>query len=447
MEKGFFDIFDIGYIYFSVGKGFEEFMNRKTDNFFAKSYFLGACNFIGKFFYFVFHSPFRFKKEIKKEKGYLIYGESVNNRNTLTPIVAQLKEDKVIPVLSQNSYPNWRAYWYALPHLIELCQEIKKADSEKRSTIKQFFPKFWRMYGYPRWVSEMLDYYQPSVVVMANDHLPLNRCIMHEANTRGIPTIYVQHAAITDKFPPLEFTYSLLDGEDSFKKYDAKEGNSGQIYLTGGIRFDVIKDYPKVDLEKLIVGVAINLVDSERKVQDICLEIKKRLGEKGNLVLRPHPQMDLDHWNKWCEENCLDFSNAKEEPSFGFISRITVLLANQSSIHLDAAMCRTPSVVVGFSEVSQADNYSFVKNGMVPKADNMEELFDLLDRLDSYKYDDEIVRYYNCSYKSSYEQHVSEMMADLIEHISENNVDAFNKKYSFRVIDSSSTRNVYKTRS
>lgn len=437
------DIYDLGYIYFSVGKDFEQFMNRKVDNFFAKSYFLGACNFIGKFFYFLFHSPFRFKKEIKKEKGYLIYGESVNNRNTLMPIVSQLKDDRVISILDQNSYPNWRAYWYALPHLVELCREIKKTSPEQRSTIKQFFPKFWRMYGYPRLLSEMLDYYQPSVVVMANDHLPLNRCLMHEANKRGIPTIYVQHAAVTDKFPPLEFAYSLLDGEDSYRKYDAKEGNSGQIYLTGGIRFDVIRNFHRKELDKKVIGIAINLVDSEQIVKDVCVKIKQWLGEKGVVVLRPHPQMDLDNWCKWVEENGIGFSNAKVEPSFGFISRISVLLANQSSIHLDAAMCRIPSVVFGFSEEKQTDNYAFVKNGMVPKAESMDELYDLLEHLDTYKYVDEVVKYYNCSYKSKYEQHVSEMMADLIEHISEKTVEAFNEKYGFKKIDSSDKKDVY----
>lgn len=439
-------IYDIGYIYFSVGKDCEEFMNRKADNFFSKSYLLGACNFFIKFCYFLIHSPFHFKKEYLKEKGYLIYGESVNNRNTLIPIVNQLDNTKIIPIMAQNSYPNWRAYWYALPHLLELYKEIKNADTEKRSTIKQFYPKFWRMYGYPRLVSEMLDYYQPSVVVMANDHLPLNRCLMYEANRRGIPTMYVQHAAITNKFPPLKFAYSLLDGEDSFKKYDAKEGNSGQIYLTGGIRFDVIKDFPKVESDKLTVGVAINLADCERKVKEICLEIKKKVGVNGTIILRPHPQMNLDHWSKWCEENGLGFSNAKEEPSFGFISRISVLLANQSSIHLDAAMCRTPSIVVGFSEESQADNYSFVKNGMVPKAENLNELFGLLDSLDSYKYDDEVVKYYSCSYKSNYEQHVSEMMADLIKHISAGTVKSFNEKYGFVKVETSNLRDVYRSR-
>ena len=438
------NIYDLGYIYFSVGKGFEEFMNRKVDNFFSKSYFLGVCIFLIKFCYFLFHSPLSFKKELKSGKGYLVYGESVNNKNTLLPIVRQITGGKVIPILSQDSYPNWRVYWYALPHLLELCLEIKEADKDHRSTIRRFFPKFWRMYGYQRLVSEMLDYYKPSVVVMANDHLPMNRNLMHEANKRGIPTVYVQHAAVTEKFPPLQFTYSLLDGEDSFRKYDAKEGNSGQIYLTGGIRFDVIKDFPKKKLEKVTVGVAINLVDSEKKVKEVCEGIKKYLRERGTVVLRPHPQMDLEYWEKWCEEYGMGFSNAKDESSFAFISRISVLLANQSSIHLDAAMCRTPSVVYGMSESEQEDNYAFVKNGMVPRVDNEESLFKLLDGINSYKYDDKVVKYYNCSYKSEYEQHVSEMMADLLVHISENNVKEFNEKYGFEKIDSSELRSVYR---
>ena len=444
MER--FDIKDIGYIYFSVGSDFEEFMNRKEDNFFSKSFFLGGCNFFIKFFYFIFHSPFNFKKKYKNKNGYLIYGESVNNRNTLMPIVEKLDEKKVIPIMAPNSYPNWRTYWYAIPYLFELCREIKKADTKSRSTIKRFFPKFWRMYGYPKLVSGMLEYYKPTVVVMANDHLPLNRCLMREANKRNIQTIYVQHAAITDKFPPLAFSYSLLDGEDSFKKYDSKSGTSGHIYLTGGIRFDRIKDYPKKRTDKLVVGVAINLVDSERIVKETCMSINHWLGSNGYIVLRPHPQMKLDYWNNWCSENNILLSNARDEFSFAFISRISLLVANQSSIHLDAAMCRTPSIVYNLSEENPADNYAFVKNKMVPKAENIDALISLLDNIDSYHYDDNVVKFYNCSYNSKYEQRVSEMMADLLYYISDDNVNAFNEEYGFEIIEKSELCTVYRAR-
>lgn len=437
-------IFDLGYIYFSVSKEKVQFMNRDIDNKFAGSYLLGAVDFFLRFFYYFFKSPFKYKREIKKDGAILIYGESVNNRNTLLPIIEELGTENVIDLHSHRQYPKWRMYWYAIPHLREFIGEVRNATPEKREIIKRFFAKFWMMYGCHKEAGELLDYYRPRIVVMANDHLPFHRSLMHEANARKIPTMYVQHAAVTEEFPPLGFSYSLLDGEDSFRKYDTKEGNSGQIYLTGGIRFDVIKDFPKKKLEKLTVGVAINLVDNEKKVKEVCEGIKKHLGERGTVVLRPHPQMDIEYWGRWCEENGMGFSNAKEEPSFGFISRISVLLANQSSIHLDAAMCRTPSVVYGMSESELEDNYAFVENGMVPRVDNEESLFKLLDGINSYKYDDNVVKYYSCSYKSKYEQHVSEMMADLLVHISENNVKEFNEKYGFEKIDSSELKSVYR---
>lgn len=439
------NIYDLGYIYFSIGKENEHFMNRDIDNKFAGSYIGGVLDFFLRFFYYLLKSPLRFDQSLKKNGAVMIYGESVNNRNTLLPILEEMANASVIDLHSHTQYPKWRLYWYAMPHLGEFVKELKNNPQEKRDTIKNFFAKFWMMYGCERTAKELLDFYQPKMVVMANDHLPFHRSLMHEANKKGIPTMYVQHAAVTEKFPPLNFTYSLLDGEDSYKKYRLKEETTGNIYLCGGIRFDAVKASEKKESEKKVVGVAINLVDDEKIVKDVCIIIKE--GQANDtiqqVILRPHPQMQLDMWKEWCVDNGIGFSLAKEETSFEFLSRISVLVSNQSSIHLDAAMCHTPSCVYKLSTAKLNDSYSFVKNKLTHSVDNMDDLLHFISTCDSYEPNPEAVKFYNCSYGASYEGHVAKMMASLIEQILKGDEESFRVKYGFVLKEQTENRVVY----
>ena len=442
------NIYDLGYIYISIGKENEHFLNRGLDNKFSHSYLLGGIFFFFKFFAFLFKSPFKFDKSLAKDKkqAILVFGESTNNRNTLLPIIEMLGKEDVIDLYHSGLYPKWRSYWYAIPHLGHLISEIRKNTSDRRDTIKTFFPKFWLMYGCHKTAGQLLDFYKPKAVVMANDHLPFHRSLMHEANDRGIPTVYVQHAAVTEKFPPLSFTYSLLDGEDSYNKYKQKDGTQGSIYLSGGIRFDAISKDRRKDGGTTVVGVAINLVDDEELVKEVCLSLRQVQvdGKEVRVILRPHPQMKLDMWREWCEQSGIGFSNAKEESSFNFLYGISVLVSNQSSIHLDAAMCHIPSVVYRMSEASLEDSYSFVKNGLVIKVNNLKELASFIQNSKNFKYDEAVVRYYNCSYGTEYEGKVAQLMADLLSKIPDK-IDQFNLKYHFELIEADSHKMVFKT--
>ena len=440
------DINDLGYIYFSVGKENAPYMNRDIDNKLSGNSFLGICDFFLRYGYYLVKSPWRYNKKIKRNDAVLVYGESTNNRNTLQPIIKELGQDKVIDINSHILYPKWKQYWYALPHLGSLIKEINRSDADKKSIIRYFFAKFWHMYGCNKAAGELLDFYKPRAVVLANDHLHFHRALMHEANNRGIPTIYVQHASVTEKFPPLEFAYSLLDGEDSYNKYKLKEETSGKIYLTGGIRFDGIKRTKQNLSGKTVVGVAINQIDDDSIIKETCIKLYS-LNDSTNIIeviLRPHPQMQLEMWREWCKQNNIGFSVAREETSFDFLSRVSVLVSNQCSIHLDAAMCHTPTVVYNLSTSEVDDSYSFVRNGLAKEAQNINELTHFILGKDYKQVSEKAVKYYNCSYGSSYEGHVARMMADLIESIPDNE-KYFNEKYHFEKVEDDNKKIVFRS--
>lgn len=336
----------------------------------------------------------------------------------------------------------WRVYLYAYPHLFSLLTLYRKEQGDYKKAIRFFFSKFWRIYGCERMAERMLNYYSPKIVVLANDHLEMNRALMRVANSRDIKTLYVQHASITEKFPPLHFSYSMLDGYDSYLKYKRIGCLKGNVYLTGGVRFDVISEINNSDNN--LVGVAINKIDDSAIVKETCLRIKQILNKGENVILRPHPLMDQQYWKSWCADNNLEFSSSKEENSFHFLSRLKLLVSNQSSIHLDAAMCHTPSVIYNLSTSFISDHYGYKEKKMVPEIKNIEELKEFLNDIENYEYNEKIVKYFNSSYKAPFEGKVAPLIANLIEIIlTDTPIDDFNKKNGFTVLERGENYIVY----
>ena len=59
---------------------------------------------------------------------------------------------------------------------------------------------------------------------MSNDHSPANRALLLVAKSKGIKTVYMQHASVSNLFPVLDFDYSFLDGVNAYNIYKEIEG-------------------------------------------------------------------------------------------------------------------------------------------------------------------------------------------------------------------------------
>lgn len=437
------NIYKVGHIYFSTGIGFSKYMNRPIDNFFSGSCFGGILDFILKSIHSVFFYSLRFKKVPDDYNSILTFGLSNNNRNTLKPITDVIGEKKVCSITNRRDFPMWRVYLYSYPYLFTLLKEFRNASPDNKKIIRFFFGKFWRMYGCKRMADIMIGKYKPKVLILANDHLEMNRLLMEVANDKGVKTMYVQHASVTDKFPPLQFTYSMLDGEDSFLKYKGVGGMRGNIYLSGGVRFDKVKRH---DIHEInAIGLAINKQDSEKIVKEACIKLREKYSVKGiKIILRPHPAMDQELWENWCKINGIYFSCSARQSSFDFLDTLSFLISNQSSIHLDAAMNHIPSVILNMSDHEVSDHYGYKTRGLVPFVKNLEELFTIIDNVDDYKYDTGVVRFFNSSYNAPFEGKVALMIASLIDSIVEGkDINLFNKSCHFSLMESNKDYHVY----
>lgn len=394
------------------------------------SLFKQICIFIGQLFYYTFIVHFKYKSLPVNYKGLVFFGVSLNNRRSLEPIINKVEKDSYLYLNNHvTDVHKRRAWWHSIPYIFSLIKLYKKSDKEGKALIIKYFTRLWTTYGLYKVAGEMLDKYNVKVLVLANDHNDINRCLIFNALEKSIKTVYVQHASVKKGFPRLDFTYSFLDGQESLDKYLYAGKPNGEVYLSGGVRFDFL--YGKIvkrNEEVKKIGVAINMLDDFEKVKSLCLFLKKE--GYNDLILRPHPRYQhLD--SEWLAKNDIAISNPKEESSFDFIAGIDFMISNESAIHLDASIMYCPTVLYNMSNNNILDDYNFVKNNLVKLAENGNVLLNYIKNKNEIFPNKEVLQYYNASSYSHLEGNLGETIAMFLNMLCQNNENQFDTKYGF----------------
>lgn len=380
------------------------------------SLFKQICIYLGQLLYYTFVVRFKFKPLPSRYKGILFFGVSLNNQRSLNPIVEHLDPEEYLYLKSHNKDVNKRrALWRSLPYLPALIRVYRKSDPNTKKLVKKFFTRLWITYGYYPLAQEYLQHYQVKVLVLSSDQGEFHRCLLLNAKTMGIKSIYVQHASVAKGFPKLIASYSFLDGQESLEKYLYAGQPEGEVFLSGGVRFDpVFQQYQTKHTEKVeTIGIAINMLDDFEEVKKLCVAL---LSQHYRLVLRPHPRYgSLDA--AWLAENKIAFSDPHAETSFDFISKIDLMVSNESSIHLDAAMMRCPTLVYNFSTHPVLDYYSYLKRGLTTLAEDHQQLFQKLEHPKALLPSIEKLQYYNASIGTPSESSVGQTIADFIHQL------------------------------
>ena len=394
------------------------------------SLFKQICIFIGQLFYYTFIIHFKYKSLPVNYKGLVFFGVSLNNRRSLEPIIDNVEKDTFLYLNNHvTDVHKRRAWWHSIPYIFTLKKLYKKSNQEDKSLILKYFTRFLTTYGLYKVAGEMLDKYNVKVLVLANDHNDINRCLIFNALERNIKTVYVQHASVKKGFPRLDFTYSFLDGLESLHKYLYAGKPNGEVYLSGGVRFDFLYDkIVKRNDEVKKIGVAINMLDDFEKVKNLCLFLKNEGYE--DIILRPHPRYQhLD--TEWLIKNNISISNPKEESSFDFIANIGFMISNESAIHLDASIMYCPTVLYNMSDNKVLDDYNFIKNNLVKLANTDEELLMFIKNPKDILPTREVLQYYNASSNTHLEGKLGTTIARFLELLCQGKEKQFDKEQGF----------------
>lgn len=217
----------------------------------------------------------------------------------------------------------------------------------------------------------------PKAIVFTNDHLVIARSLLLAANDLGVKTYYIQHASVSSYFPPLEFTYALLDGKDALLKYQKSGSVKSEVLLVGMTKFD---DYiNQINNSKKIktVGIAFNMADEVNGVKS-CMEQIKSKHPDLKIIVRPHPAEKRDLTSLL---NGITLSDPLSESALDFIKSIDCLISGDSSIHLEAVLSNVFPCYYNFSKSKRFDFYKYVENGLVEHYVTIEDLNKKLERL------------------------------------------------------------------
>ena len=390
------DIIDINMILFS---SYRMKVNKPYPLFVCYILFLAYC----------IRNLFRFEFKYKALNRCLFLVPSLNNRRTLSPIYQRLDSKDYTTLEGYRFELPWsRVVWKSLCCLPHFHRTYKKQNTEDKKLIRHFYTIFLTTYGI-YYVTEQLLEKNPAtkLIVMANDHLTFCRIINMLAPTYGIKTIYTQHASVTERFPALNFTYSFLDGMDSYNKYRSIAPIRGEVFLSGSPRFDELKNVKLTKTDN--IGIACNSIDKLDKVLDLV----NHLIESTNwmITVRPHPLMQNTFPKELFNNPRIEFSNPIEESSFQFLARLKVLIANESSIHLDSLLVGTPTVLYNFTDDATIDWYGYLRSGLMQKCESKEHI---VRHISQATVSTEKVKHFYAAYKTPYEHCVGELIAQFI---------------------------------
>lgn len=195
--------------------------------------------------------------------------------------------------------------------------------------------------------------------IAANDHSGVSQIGFVAARDAGLKTIYVQHAAVSDLFPPLMVDYALLDGEDARQKYLNAGSTKAEIHLIGTMKYD---PYLQKTLDRgpnvgVCIGIAAN--DIEQNIA-LCRQLDKN---RETFTVRFHPAVSSEVRERFTAHNW-KVSLPEDENALDFILRCHSIISGDSTILLEAIILKRRPLYFASDGVG-LDYYGFLKTGIL----------------------------------------------------------------------------------
>lgn len=321
----------------------------------------------------------------------LVYAATHNQFSALVPVARGLarRGEEVLFVVGQTAFMQhapgssmlrvWSAQdlflsflltFFRLPAL--LCLMLRRPWNQIRPSL----PNFLASHRYIPYFYRLVRASSPSIVLVSNDHNVDTRSLLAVGRDAGAKTAYVQHASVSNLFPALGMDFAFLDGESALENYkhcevNYREGSAKplerQILLTGQQK----KLVPtRTYRTNRAVGIALS---GDERPSDLAPLISYFIEEGIKLRLRFHPGSGADEAilqlvpTEW-------ISDPLKESLGDFFAQIRVLIAGNSSIHLEAGLSGVVPLYFLVGEARHDDYYGYVKFGVAKRCTSYDEL-------------------------------------------------------------------------
>ncbi len=259
---------------------------------------------------------------------------------------------------------------YLLNYLPTIWRSLR-ADPEHFARMFHFYALG---VGYFEVFTRLVREYRPAMVIMSNDHAVHCRAMMHAANAVDIPTVFFQHATIKEDFPPMRFRYACLEGQDTYDKYrEIDKISTTDFRLIGMPKFDRylahLNDKDNVE----VLGLPYGPADRVEHIRELIYQIGQAT-EQLTIRLRPHPAdlRPLDPTTIPLGSNTLERSDSTTESAFDYLQSVDMIVAGNSSIHLEAVLLNVMAVY--YSRNAEHDIYGYLAHGLIDEARTIDAL-------------------------------------------------------------------------
>jgi hypothetical protein len=335
------DIFDINYIYGSEKLRKTNYPQKSLPK---KGYFVRLFSLLHKTFLNLLRCDLFYFLRLDVHKIIFFIGTN-NQYSTLSPVRNKCFNSELVLIDYENKltfpgtrrFPLFISYLLSIPFLSIVIKKYKTGTDYQKETFKYSLEEYMTIYG-----NFILFYYwfkwkKPTAVILSNDHVAIYRTILYTCNELHIPTVFIPHASSTKFFPPLKFTYSLLEGIETVNNYLPNIYQS-KIYLIGIPKFDNLIINKNDHKEIKVIGIATNPLDSISEFDHIINMLVTSF-PNCEIFLRPHPSdKNNNNWKLLAQKYKINFSNPLLEDSIDYLLQTDLLIAGNSNILLEAAL-------------------------------------------------------------------------------------------------------------
>lgn len=337
-------------------------------------------------------------KDRKMKKGLLwVFVSSINQLNSTKFLLSEFPDAiRVVPHIRNPEFTDYiLPYYFKLIFYFKLPLLFYAFYKYNRHFLINHFHFLVEAIGTYEVSKSMIRLRRPSGVVFSNDHIFKHRALMIACRHEKVKTFFIQHATSSIFFPPLKYNVSFLEGLDSLDKYKKCGKVDGEVLLVGMPKFSKYASFRRKTVSKIEkIGIATNTFDEVEKIEELLAFLDSRY-KLIDLIYRPHPK----DARAIVRPERFKISNASSQNSFEFIQHVDLLIAGDSSIHIESQLLHIPTVMYNFSKYSPyaKDLYGYCKNGLVKVCNSVNELPEFIENPESL-IDTNAVKYYNTSY-------------------------------------------------
>lgn len=217
---------------------------------------------------------------------------------------------------------------------------------------------FYRRHGLPEGVK---------VLCIASDHAPVCQALLFLAARSGRKTCYIQHAPVTEYFPPLAYDLAILYDRSSVRAYERASLRTG---MTVSPQIEYLPPFPRefepphLGEPPYTVGICLSFLPSVPRIAALVVEMNAHASVK-RIVLRKHPRCALDL--SQLTRHPIVSLQPKGQTADVFFDQADVVLVPNSGVTIEALHRGRPTFFTPGADDIPNDYYGFVANGILPE--------------------------------------------------------------------------------